>query len=268
MPCIELPVSYSFDYSNFSKPELEQKAQATLSNFLGFVRQTFDGLLEIGRSLQDFYFDCLAFCPNGKKVFSEWLASPDFGASRYIASSAMEISAWFDKLPARWSKTGLCPSQKLIRQNVQNWSVSALRQLTKVSHDLVKELVRSGKKTAAQVKDEGERGRQGEGGKSNHIPPLPHSSTPPLLPLPTPELVPGMRIVVKEENTAWNGHSGIIISKREGDLWVLLDHTVSQGMEIKHLLKPHQIQPEAQQSLSDISYTDPCGYSVGFKQSC
>jgi hypothetical protein len=48
-----------------------------------------------GRSLQDFYFDCLAFCPNGKKVFSEWLASPDFGASRYIAQSAMEISLRF-----------------------------------------------------------------------------------------------------------------------------------------------------------------------------
>jgi histone H3/H4 len=46
----------------------------------------------------------------------------------------MEISAWFDKLPAK--------VQRLVRQNVQQWSVSALRQLTKVSHDLVKELVR------------------------------------------------------------------------------------------------------------------------------
>jgi HIT domain len=74
-------------------------SQSTLGNFFGFVRQTFDGLLSIGRSLQDLYFDCLAFCPNGKKVFDEWLYSQDFGASRYIASSAMEISAWFDKLP-------------------------------------------------------------------------------------------------------------------------------------------------------------------------
>lgn len=80
----------------------------------------------------------------------------------------MEIYAWFDKLPVQ--------SQKLIRQNVQNWSVSALRQLTKVSHDLVKELVRSGKKTATQVKEEGERGRQGEGGKLDNTPPIPHSS--------------------------------------------------------------------------------------------
>jgi hypothetical protein len=230
-------LAYSFDYDRFTKPDLQIKAKSTLGSFFGFVRQTFDGLLEIGRSLQDFYFDCLAFCPNGKKVFSEWLASPDFGASRYIASSAMEISAWFEKLPVR--------SQKLIRQNVQNWSVSALRQLTKVSHDLVKELVLEGKKTAAQVKQEsGSKGAREEGNKQ---PPSTEVSQTPAL--PTAELAPGMRIVVKEDNTGWNGHSGIIMSKREGEFWVLLDHTVSQGMEAKHLLKPHQIQPEAQQSM-------------------
>jgi predicted nucleic acid-binding Zn-ribbon protein len=235
MSCIELPVTYSFDYSNFSKPELELKAQTTLSNFLGFVRQTFDGLLEIGRSLQDFYFDCLAFCSNGKKVFSEWLASPDFGASHYIASSAMEISAWFEKLPAR--------SQRLIRQNVQNWSVSALRQLTKVSHDLVKELVQSGKKTAAQVKQERGSERAREGGNKQAFP----SEDANQISSSIPELVPGMRIVVKEENTGWNGSSGIIMSKRQDDFWVLLDHTIAQGMEVKHLLKPHQIELETQQ---------------------
>jgi hypothetical protein len=280
MPCIELPVTYSFDYSSFSKPELEQKAQTTLSNFFGFVRQTFDGLIEIGRSLQDFYFDCLAFCPNGKKVFSEWLASPDFGASRYIAQSAMEISAWFDKLPAK--------VQRLVRQNVQQWSVSALRQLTKVSHDLVKELVQSGKKTAAQVKKEfgSARAKEGENLVSSHgeekVNDMPTSlslslsrsqtpisdpceqqgvsermveegkenNIPPLLSVPTDELVPGMRIVVKEEDTGWNGHSGIIMSKRQDDFWVLLDHTIAQGMEVKHLLKPHQIELETQQPIA------------------
>ncbi|BAZ37663.1 hypothetical protein NIES4101_35860 [Calothrix sp. NIES-4101] len=228
-------IAYSFDYDRFAKPDLQTKAKSTLGSFVGFVRQTFDGLLEIGRSLQDFYFDCLAFCPNGKKVFSEWLASPDFGASRYIASSAMEIYTWFEKLPAR--------SQRLIRQNVQNWSVSALRQLTKVSHDLVKELVLEGKKTAAQVKQE--RGSEGAREKGNKQAPSKEVSQTPAL--PTVELAPGMRIVVKEDNAGWNGHSGIIMSKREGEFWVLLDHTVSQGMEVKHLLKPHQIEPEAQQ---------------------
>jgi chaperonin cofactor prefoldin len=127
---------------------------------------------------------------------------------------------------------------------VQNWSVSALRQLTKVSHDLVKELVRSGKKTAAQVKEEGERGRQGEGGIQQVLVSAEVSQTPAL---ETPELAPGMRIVVKEDDMGWTGHSGIIMSKREGEFWVLLDRTVSQGMEVKNLLKPHQIQPEAQQ---------------------
>jgi hypothetical protein len=131
---VPFALNYTFDYDRFAKPDLQAKAKSTLGSFFGFVRQTFDGLIGIGRSLQDFDFDCLAFCPNGKKVFSEWLASPDFGASRYIASSAMEVSAWFDKLPAK--------IQHLVRQNVQQWSVSALRQLTKASHDLVKELVR------------------------------------------------------------------------------------------------------------------------------
>nr|WP_238178519.1 hypothetical protein [Calothrix sp. 336/3] len=238
---VPFALNYTFDYDRFTKPDLQAKAKSTLGNFFGFVRQTFDGLIEIGRSLQDFYFDCLAFCSNGKKVFEEWLSSDDFGASKYIAKSAIEIYAWFEKLPAR--------SQRLIRQNVQNWSVSALRQLTKVSHDLVKELVRSGKKTAAQVKEEGESGRQGERG-NKQVPSEEVSQTPAL---PTPELAPGMRIVVKEDDMGWVGHSGIIMSKKEGEFWVLLDHTVSQGMEVKNLLKPHQIEPEAQQPVRKIN---------------
>jgi hypothetical protein len=237
---VPFSLSYTFDYDRFAKPDLQTKAKSTLGSFFGFVRQTFDGLLEIGRSLQDFYFDCLAFCPNGKKVFSEWLASPDFGASRYIASSAMEISAWFEKLPVRW--------QKIIRQNVQNWSVSALRQLTKVSHDLVKELVRSGKKTAAQVKQERGSERAREGGNKQAFP----SEDANQISSSIPELVLGMRIVVKEENTGWNGSSGIIMSKRQDDFWVLLDHTIAQGMEVKHLLKTHQIELETQQPITPI----------------
>jgi hypothetical protein len=121
---VPFALGYTFDYDRFAKADLQVKAKSTLGNFFGFVRQTFDGLLEVGRSLQDFYYDCLAFCPNGKKVFSEWLDSEDFGSSRYIASSAMEISAWFEKLPTK--------VQHIIRQNVQQWSVSALRQLTNV----------------------------------------------------------------------------------------------------------------------------------------
>ncbi|WP_342745949.1 hypothetical protein [Brunnivagina elsteri] len=150
--CSVISLNYNFDYSQFHKPELQNKAKNTLGEFFSFVRSTFDALIETGRVLQDLYYDCLAFCPKGKKVFEEWLKSDDFGASRYIAKSAMEIYLWFNKLAPK--------VQNLLRQNVQNWSVSALRQLTKVSHDLVKELVRGGKKTALEVKQEGEREKE------------------------------------------------------------------------------------------------------------
>jgi hypothetical protein len=175
----------NFDYSQFENSELQSKAKTTLNHFIGFVRKTFDGLLKNGQALNSIYQDCIAHCPSCKKVFDNWLASDDFGASRYIAKASIEIYNWFSKLPKRL--------QRLVRTNVQKWSVTALRQLTKVSHDLVKELVRSGKKTAAQIKkerekeggservtekEEGERGRGGERGKLNNTPPLPHSSTP------------------------------------------------------------------------------------------
>ena len=221
-------LAYTFDYARFSKPDLQNKAKSTLGNFLGFVRKTFDGLLGSGKALWDLYYDCIAHCPNGKKVFEQWLISDDFGSSRYFAKSAMEIYAWFEKLPSRM--------QRLICQNVQKWSVSALRQLTKVSHDLVKELVRNGrKKTATQVK---EVGGQGNGSTCENFP----ENSQPTSPSP---LTPGMRIVVKSDDRGWTGYAGIIISEWNNDFWVLLDHTVSQGMEVKHLFKPHQIQPEA-----------------------
>jgi hypothetical protein len=258
-PIAPFSLTYSFDYSQFENSDLREQAQNTLTNFLGFVAQTFDGLLENGRALQNLYFECIAHCPDGKKVFQAWLDS-DFGASKYIADSAMSIYAWYEQLPVK--------VQRLVRKNVQNWSVSALRQLTKVSHDLVKELVCSGKKTAAQVKEKGsegtrERGRvtakQGlENDKSqlDSPPSVPHSFSPSLsnsptselTQSPTPSLRPGMRIIVKNDDMGWNGHSGIIMSKSEDNFWVLLDHTVAQGMFVKHLLKPHQIQPEVQQS--------------------
>ncbi len=227
--CSIISLTYNFDYDQFDKPDLQNRAKNTLGEFLSFVRSSFDALVENGRVLQDFYYDCLHECPNGKKVFEEWLLSDDFGASRYLARSAMEIYLWFEKLSPK--------VQRLVRQNVQNWSVSALRQLTKVSTDLVKELVRDGKKTAAQVKEEGgkrteESVREGEGGNFN-IPPL----------LQT-ELAPGMRIVVTGDSNGWNGHKGIIISQNGDAWWVLLDHAVAQGLNTKQLLKPSQIELE------------------------
>ncbi len=244
--CSIISLTYNFDYEQFDKPELQNIAKKTLGEFFSFVRSTFDSLIETGQILQDLYYDCLDFCPKGKKVFEDWLASNDFGASRYIAKSAMEIYLWYSKLSPK--------VQRLVSENVQNWSVSALRQLTKVSNDLVKELVGSGKKTALEVRKEGGRGSGGKNGEAkssdSHTSeetscssPLLHSPTPPP-PLPQPEFAPGMRIIVTGDDYGCNGHRGIILSQDKDSWWVLLDHVVAQGSMTKNLFKPNQIEIE------------------------
>lgn len=247
MPQEELNIIYRFDYKHFSTSHLESKAKDTLYSLLSFVRQTFDGLLETGKALQDFYQECLVSSPiKGKKVFDQWLASPDFGVSRYIAKSAMEIYGWFEKLHPKM--------QRLVRQNVQQWSVSSLRKLTKLSIDLVKELVTSGKKTAAQiqlfVQNTIATATQNQSHQeSNKMPQTPSESnfqtpeshTPPIN---EPKLAPGVRIVVVGDTDGWNGHKGIIVSEYDKKFWVLLDHTIAQGMEVKHLFKPEQLAIE------------------------
>jgi len=230
----EIAPIYAFNYNEFNNPDLQHKAEVTLGNFLGFVQKTFDGLLESGRALQEVYADCLSFSPNGKKVFQEWLASSDFGASRYIASAAMEIYAWFDKLDLR--------VQCLVRENVQTWSASALRQLTKVSTELVKELVGSGKKTVGQLKTAAQVGSKGAIALSKRQPQSEiHEIS------ATPSLSPGMRIIVIENDAGWNGSSGIVISKQSHtgveSWWVLLDSVVSHSLETKHLFTTEQLQP-------------------------
>jgi hypothetical protein len=231
-------LNYNFDYNQFTDPELQNKAKTTLANFIGFVRQTFDGLLASGQALQDIYYNCIAFCPNGKQVFNTWLLSNDFGASRYIASSAMKIYAWFEQLPER--------IQRLVREKVQNWSVAALSKLTKVADHLVKELVNSGKKTAAQVKATAEK----TGTNPKASPKTTNSTTVAAASneqVDAPEFAPGMRIVIVDHGI-WNGYKGIITAKWEVNgnecWWVLLDSVVAQGSLSKELLKPEQIQLE------------------------
>ncbi|MBO1055869.1 MAG: hypothetical protein HEQ27_04800 [Dolichospermum sp. JUN01] len=231
-------LNYNFDYNQFTDPGLQNKAKTTLANFIGFVRQTFDGLLASGQALQDIYSDCIAFCPNGKQVFNTWLLSNDFGGSRYIASSAMKIYAWFEQLPER--------IQRLVREKVQNWSVAALSQLTKVADHLVKELVNSGKKTAAQVKATTEK----TGTSPKASPKTTNSTTVAAASneqVDAPEFAPGMRIVIVDHGI-WNGYKGIITAKWEVNgnecWWVLLDSVVAQGSFSKELLKPEQIQLE------------------------
>lgn len=234
-------ITYSFDYNQFKKPELQSKARTTLGNFLGFVRQTFDGLLESGRALQHVYDNCIAMATDGKKIFAAWLDSPDFGASRYIAKASMEIYTWFEKLPKR--------VQHLVREKVQNWSVAALRQLTQISTDLVKDLVGTGKKTVAQIK-----------AAATSKLPTPKANTlynsksvlvvrkSDSIASSKPQFAPGVRVIVVEDNMGCTGCRGIIISKwdkTDSDLWwVLLDHTVSMGLETKRLFEPEQLQVE------------------------
>lgn len=249
MPCIELKVTYSFDYTSFLSPELELKAQKTLSNFLGFVRQSFDALLEQGKALQEIYDECKALCPNAREVFNAWLASDDFGASCYIAQSAMEIFAWFERLQPK--------VQNLVRQNVQKWSVSALRQLTKVSTDLVKELVSTGKKTAAQVKNVA---RGNQAGKQTGKQVVHNWATSSSIASPVPELAPGVRIVVTGDDRGWNGYSGVIVSQWEENgpdsWWISLDYVQNQGCNTKHLFKSHQIKPEGTVSNIETNSTE------------
>ncbi len=240
------PFVQAFNYSQFESQDLAHKASETLNEFKSFVRQTFDGIIEIGRKLQEIQDSCLVSCKNGKKVFKQWLDSKQFGTSVYIAKAAMQLYNWFKDLDPRL--------QRLIRENVQDWKVSALRHLKYLTDDLLEVVVTSGKKTAAQVKqlsgkvyqnaapqeEEWGSGRIGEGGNVFST-----SPTPPLPQSPTPEFAPGVRIVVKNENTGWNGYCGIITDVANNDeFWVLLDHTIAQGMQVKHLLKSNQLQVE------------------------
>jgi hypothetical protein len=230
-----VPVHFTFDYSIFNDQYLENKAKNTLCNFLGFVRQTFDGLLACGKALQELYDDCIGSFNNGKQIFESWIISTDFGASCYIAKSAITIYNWFIKLPQR--------VQQLVREKVQNWSVAALRQLTKVSQNLVQELVQSGKKTAAQIKTVGNTSSDQPSDSVNT--PTPLNSN---LQENTMRLATGLRVIIVNNDTEWNGCKGIITSKfkhsEQDSWWVLLDHVIAQGQETKTLFRVDQLQPE------------------------
>jgi hypothetical protein len=76
---------------------------------------------------------------------------------------------------------------------------------------------------------------------------LPHSCAPSL----PHSFTRGVRIVVQNESTGWNGASGIITTVgNNDDFWVLLDQTIAQGMVTKHLLKSHQLRLESKISTS------------------
>ncbi len=137
-----------FIYNSFNSSELEQKAKSTRSNFLGFVRYTFERILAQGSALWEFKSELLVHLgqQEGKAAFEAWLDSEEFGASRYIARSAMQLSAWYNTLPEK--------VQRLVMRNCHRWSVSALCELQKLTVSLITELVSSRKKhTARSVRD-------------------------------------------------------------------------------------------------------------------
>ena len=263
------PFTPAFDYSKFENQDLAAKASETLGNFKSFVRQTFDSIIQIGQELQEIEEECLNLGKNGKKVFKQWLDSNQFGASAYIARSAMQLHNWFKDLNPRL--------QRLIRENVQDWKVSALRHLKHLTDDVIEAVVTTGKKTASQLKQLSGKFHQkmapsevtsgdnnlsvqnnaSEESEEFELPEIvftselaPSSATP----TSTPEFARGVRIIVQNESTGWNGASGIITTVgNNDDFWVLLDHTIAQGMVTKHLLKSHQLRLESKISTPTAS---------------
>lgn len=234
------PIFQAFDYSQFPNQDLIVKAQNTFGNLVGFVRQAFDGLIEIGSALSNFQDECLNTNKNGKKVFSKWLDS--FGALRYVAKSAMDMYNWFKDLDPR--------IQQLIRENVQNWKISALRELRHLTIDVLKEVVTSGNKSVKQIKQlsardsknsvqntNGTEPYQGDDSNGTELVEFIESNS-------NVELVPGMRVVVRT-NDAWNGSTGKITTiHKEDQFWVLLDHIADQGYATLNLYKRSQLEPE------------------------
>jgi len=143
-----LNLRLEYNYANFRSPALQTQAQETLQQFFTFVQHSFIRGLEIGRSFRQILQE---LCEEhgfteGSQLFDQWLDSSDFGGSTWMARSLIHISQWFDKQHRR--------IQKLILKSVQSWSVSALKELTKIDdeHLLVK-LIKAGKQTVASIRN-------------------------------------------------------------------------------------------------------------------
>ncbi|MCT7968399.1 hypothetical protein NG799_18995 [Laspinema sp. D1] len=144
---LPLDLRFDYDYSTLGSEAVQQQAKATLSQFFGFVQHTFVSGLEIGRSFRRLLHElCLQHgLSQGEQRFEDWLRSSDFGGSTWMARSLIRVSEWFDSQRKR--------IQRLILNSVQSWSISALKELTKVSdeHLLVK-LLKAGKQTVTSIR--------------------------------------------------------------------------------------------------------------------
>ncbi|MCT7973434.1 hypothetical protein [Laspinema olomoucense] len=144
---LPLDLRFEYDYSILGSEALQRQAKTTLSQFFGFVHHTFTSGLEIGRSFRRLLHElCLEHgLSQGEQRFEDWLRSSDFGGSTWMARSLIQISEWFDSQHRR--------IQRLILKSVQAWSVSALKELTKIDdeHLLVK-LLKAGKQTVNSIR--------------------------------------------------------------------------------------------------------------------
>lgn len=145
---IPLNFRLDYDYTTLGSSALQTQAQEALQQFFTFVQHSFIRGLEIGRSFRQILQELCEQhgLTEGSERFDHWLDSSDFGGSNWMARSLIHISQWFDK--QHWR------IQKLILKSVQSWSVSALKELTKIDdeHLLVK-LLKAGKQTVASIRN-------------------------------------------------------------------------------------------------------------------
>ncbi len=141
------PQNANFDYTaHFGGEALGHQAQEVNRQLIGFVQRTLKDLLALGSQLWNVFERCCLQlgADQGKKAFDSWLASGEFGGSRYMADAAMALSPWYENLPPTL--------QRLVVTSANTWSVAALRELPKLTYDLVEKLVREGKQTAKSLK--------------------------------------------------------------------------------------------------------------------
>ncbi|MCT7964526.1 hypothetical protein NG791_27990 [Laspinema sp. D1] len=146
---VALPLSlcFEYNYASFGSEALQHQAKTTLSQFFSFVHHTFVSGLEIGRSFRRLLHElCLEHgLRQGEQRFEDWLRSSDFGGSTWMARSLIQISEWFDSQRQR--------IQRLILKSVQSWSISALKELTKIGDEhLLLRLLKAGKQTVNSIR--------------------------------------------------------------------------------------------------------------------
>ena len=144
---ISLNLRLEYDYSSFGSPELQTQAQETLQQFFTFLQDSFTRGLEIGRNFRQILQELVQEngFTEGSDRFDQWLDSSDFGGSNWMARALIHISQWFDKQHRR--------IQTLILNSVQSWSISALKELTKITNEhLLVKLLKSGKQTVASIR--------------------------------------------------------------------------------------------------------------------